>query len=102
MPGRVPEQEIAMGVAEFPPKAATPRQKATGPETCYVLEGEVTVNIKGQPTRHFRKGNNLALHANVVHIPAAGTHRAKFLAMRVHVPGKQFYIPVPERFQKEE
>ena len=30
------------------------------------------------------------------------THRAKLLAMRVHVPGKQFYIPVPERFQKEE
>ncbi|MDN7495142.1 cupin domain-containing protein [Burkholderia gladioli] len=43
------DREMGMGVAVFPPNASKPRHKASGPELCYVLEGEVTVRVDGQP-----------------------------------------------------
>ena len=42
------DREMGMGIAEFPPNAAKPRHKATGPEVAYVLEGEVTVQVEGE------------------------------------------------------
>jgi len=84
-----------MGIAEFPPDAAKPRQKATGPEVCYVLEGEVTVKIEGQPAKIFDAGETFQILAYVVHVTTAGPAGAKVLATWVNVPGKQFNIPVP-------
>ncbi|MHB8485575.1 MAG: cupin domain-containing protein [Candidatus Acidiferrales bacterium] len=52
---------MGMGIAEFPPDAAKPRQKATGPEVCYVLEGEVTVKIEGQPAKIFDAGETFQI-----------------------------------------
>jgi quercetin dioxygenase-like cupin family protein len=86
---------MGMGIAEFPPNAAKPRQKATGPEICYVLEGEVTMQIEKQPGRGFHAGETFQLAANVVHVTTAGPAGAKIVATWVHVPGKQFNIPAP-------
>lgn len=85
---------MGMGIAEFPPNAAKPLHKATGPEVCYVLQGEVTVQIEGQPAKIFHEGETFQLPANVVHVTTAGPAGAKVVATWVYVPGKQFNIPV--------
>ncbi|TDY51624.1 Cupin domain-containing protein [Paraburkholderia rhizosphaerae] len=82
-----------MGIAEFPPNAAKPRHKATGPELCYVLEGEVYVTIEGQQTQVFHAGDTFQLPANVVHLTSAGPSGATVLAAWVHTPGKAFNVP---------
>lgn len=90
------DREMGMGIAEFPPNAAKPRHKATGPEVFYVLEGEVTVQIEGQPARVVHAGESVKLPANVVHVTTAGPAGAKVVATWVWVPGKPFNIAVPD------
>jgi quercetin dioxygenase-like cupin family protein len=87
------DREMGMGIAEFPPNAMKPRHKATGPELCYVLDGEVAVQIAGQQTRVFRAGDTFRLPANVVHVTTAGPSGAKIVAAWVHTPGKPFNVP---------
>lgn len=90
------DREMGMGIAEFPPNAAKPRHKATGPEVFYVLEGEVTVQIEGQPAHVVHAGESVQLPANVVHVTTAGPAGAKVVATWVWVPGKPFNIAVPD------
>ncbi|MGH6844907.1 MAG: cupin domain-containing protein [Methylocella sp.] len=94
----VPEtdRELGLGIAEFPPNAAMPRKKAPGPEVCYVLEGEVIVQIEGERPRIFRAGETFRLPANTVHVTTAGPAGAKVIAAWVHAPGKQFNIVIPD------
>ncbi|WP_109482796.1 cupin domain-containing protein [Paraburkholderia sp. C35] len=87
------DRELGMGIAEFPPNAAKPRHKATGPELCYVLAGEVIVQIEGKPAHRYRAGESFALPANAVHVTTAGASGAKVLASWVHTPGKPFNVP---------
>jgi quercetin dioxygenase-like cupin family protein len=91
------DREMGMGVAEFPPNAVKPRHKATGPEVCYVLEGEVTVQIEGERPKLFRAGETFQLPANVVHVTTAGPTGAKVVAAWVHTPGKIFNFPTVDR-----
>jgi quercetin dioxygenase-like cupin family protein len=88
-------REMGMGIAEFPPNASKPRHKATGPEVAYVLEGEVTVQVDGQPTRVVHAGESYRMPANVVHVTTAGPAGAKVIATWAWVPGKPFNILVP-------
>lgn len=57
------DREMGLGIAEFPPNASKPRHKATGPEVGYVLSGEVTVKVDGQPTRIVRAGESYRMPA---------------------------------------
>jgi quercetin dioxygenase-like cupin family protein len=89
------EREMGMGIADFPPYSSKPRQKALGPETCYVLKGEVTVEMEGQQTKVFHEGESFQFPAMVVHQTTAGAEGARILATWVHTPGDQFNIPTP-------
>ncbi|WP_244146448.1 cupin domain-containing protein [Paraburkholderia sp. BCC1876] len=84
-----------MGIAEFPPNAAKARHKATGPEVAYVLEGEVTVQVDGQPDRIVHAGESYRMPANVVHVTKAGPAGAKVLATWAWIPGKPFNVAAP-------
>ena len=88
------DREMGMGIAEFPPNAVKPWHKATGPEVVYVLEGEVTVQVDGQPASVVHAGESYRMPANVVHETAAGPAGAKVVATWAWVPGKPFNIPV--------
>ena len=88
--------EVGMGIAEFPPNSAKPRQKAIGPEVCFVSKGEVTVQIAGQPAKTFHAGETFQLPANVVHVTTAGPAGAEVVATWAGIPGKQFNTPVPD------
>jgi quercetin dioxygenase-like cupin family protein len=90
------DREMGMGIAEFPPNASKPSHKATGPELAYVLEGEVTVQVDGQPTRVVHAGESYRMPAGVVHVTTAGPAGAKVIATWAWVPGKPFNIRVPK------
>ncbi|MFM0300469.1 cupin domain-containing protein [Paraburkholderia sediminicola] len=90
------DREMGMGIAEFPPNASKPRHKATGPEVAYVLEGEVTVQVNGQPTRIVHAGESYRMPADVIHVTTAGPAGAKVIATWAWVPGKPFNIRAPE------
>ena len=87
---------MCMGMAEFPPDASKPRHKSTGPEVAYVLEGEVTVQVDGQPRQVVRAGESYRMPAGVVHVTTAGPAGAKVLATWVWVTGKPFNVRVPK------
>ncbi|MFM0553394.1 cupin domain-containing protein [Paraburkholderia sediminicola] len=88
------DHEMGMGIAEFPPNAAKPKHKATGPEVAYVLEDEVTVQVEGRPSQVVHAGESYRMPANVVHVTTAGPAGAKVLATWAWVPGKPFNIRV--------
>jgi quercetin dioxygenase-like cupin family protein len=90
------DREMGMGMAEFPPNASKPRHKAAGPEVAYVLEGEVTVQVDGQPTRSVHAGESYRMPADVVHVTTAGPEGAKVIATWAWVPGKPFNVRVPQ------
>jgi quercetin dioxygenase-like cupin family protein len=90
------DREMCMGMAEFPPDASKPRHKSTGPEVAYVLEGEVTVQVDGQPRQVVRAGESYRMPAGVVHVTTAGPAGAKVLATWVWVTGKPFNVRVPK------
>jgi quercetin dioxygenase-like cupin family protein len=89
------DRELGMGIATFSLNAAKPRQKAIGPETCYVLSGEVIVEMQGRPTEVYHAGESFQIPAMIAHQTTAGQHGAKVLASWVHTPGDQFNIPSP-------
>jgi quercetin dioxygenase-like cupin family protein len=89
------DRELGMGIAEFPPNSSKTRQKAIGPETCFVLEGVVTVEVEGQQRKVFHAGESFQFPAMVVHQTTAGPEGARILATWVHTSGDQFNIPAP-------
>lgn len=89
------DRDMSGGIAGFPPNTAKPRQKAIGPETCDMLEGEVAVEVEGQQTRVFDVGESFQFPAMAAYKTTAGPEGARVLATWVHTPGDQFNVPAP-------
>lgn len=86
--------QMGMGITEFAPNATKAAQKQTGPELCYVLEGEITFMVEGQAPRKFKAGDSYQNLPNLVHWTKAGPSGAKILATWALQPGKPFAILV--------
>ncbi len=55
------------GLAELPPGAAAGRHTHPGIETGYVLEGELSLEIDGQPAKLLKPGDSYQIPAGAVH-----------------------------------
>ncbi|MCO5129509.1 MAG: cupin domain-containing protein [Xanthobacteraceae bacterium] len=55
------------GLAELPPGAAAGRHTHPGIETGYVLDGELTLEIDGQPAKLLKPGDSYQIPAGAVH-----------------------------------
>ncbi|WP_342226990.1 cupin domain-containing protein [Rickettsiella endosymbiont of Rhagonycha lignosa] len=86
--------QMGMGITEFAPNASKAAQKQTGPELCYVLEGEITFMVEGQAPRKFKVGDSYQNLPNLVHWTKAGPNGAKILATWALQPGKPFKVLV--------
>ena len=89
-------REMGMGVSEFPPNAEKPRHMATGPEVCYVIKGEIILQVEGRPVKVIRGGGSFQIPANAIHVTTAGLAGATVIATWVSTPGKPFNISVPQ------
>ena len=82
-----------LGIAEIAPNVAFPRHTHPGPETSYVLEGSLTLDVAGQPQRSVAAGHSIFVAAGTPHSGRAGPTGAKILANWVVERGKPLASP---------
>jgi quercetin dioxygenase-like cupin family protein len=85
--------QAVLGIAEIGPNVAFPRHTHPGPETAYVLEGSLTLDVEGQPQRSLAAGQTSFVAAGTPHSGRAGPAGAKILANWVVEKGKPLASP---------
>lgn len=85
--------ETVVGIAEVAPDMAVGRHFHFGTEVGYLIEGEATMMIDGQPPRPLKAGDSYIVPAGVIHDAKAGPKGAKVIATYVVEKGKPFATP---------
>jgi quercetin dioxygenase-like cupin family protein len=88
-------REALVARGEFQPGAAVPKHTHPGEEIGFILEGEVTVEIEGQPAKSLKAGDTFFIPAGTVH-SAKNTGKAQALVLSTYVveKGKPLATPV--------
>ena len=85
--------ETVIGIAEIAPNVNVGRHTHPGPESGYVLEGDFTLLVEGQPPVALEAGGSYKIAAGAVHDARAGDKGAKVLATYVVEKGKPLASP---------
>lgn len=85
--------ETIIGLAEIAPGVAIGRHSHPGVESGYVLEGEVTLMVEGQPDKTMKPGESYTVPAKAVHDARAGASGGKVIATYVVEKGFPFSLP---------
>ena len=80
--------QTVKGIAEIAKGTGSGRHTHPGIETSYILEGEVTLKIDGQPDQHLKAGDPVQIPAGVGHDGCAGNSGVKVLTVHVIEKGK--------------
>lgn len=92
----VPGREAVVARVEVAPGAKAGRHTHPGDEISYVLEGEATLLIDGQPPRMVKAGESFVVPAGVVHDAHNDTAAAiKLVGVYVVEKGKPLATPAP-------
>jgi quercetin dioxygenase-like cupin family protein len=86
--GRVSGTEVIVSRVTLPPGAVLPTHWHPGEEFAYVLDGSVTIHLKGKKSMVGRAGDVLKVPLKQVHSAKAGKRGATALVFRVHESGK--------------
>jgi quercetin dioxygenase-like cupin family protein len=86
--------ETVIGIAEIAPDVSVGRHTHPGPESGYVLEGDFTLLIEGQPPRPLKAGDSYQVPPGAVHDARSGARGAKVIATYVVEKGKPLASPV--------
>jgi quercetin dioxygenase-like cupin family protein len=90
-----PGYQTVMGIAEIAPNTCAGRHTHPGIETTYILEGELTMKITGQPDKQYKAGGAFQIPAGVVHDGCTTSSGVKGLTVYVIEKGKPLGSPVP-------
>jgi quercetin dioxygenase-like cupin family protein len=85
--------ETVIGIAEIAPNAMIGRHTHPGPESGYMLEGEMVLMIDGQGEKTLRAGDSYQIPAGAVHDGRSGPKGAKVIATYVVEKGKPLATP---------
>jgi quercetin dioxygenase-like cupin family protein len=85
--------ETVMGIAEIVPNANIGRHTHPGPESGYLLEGEMVLMIDGQPDKPLKAGESYLVPSGAVHDAKAGPKGVKVIATYVVEKGKPLASP---------
>jgi quercetin dioxygenase-like cupin family protein len=66
-----------------------------GPETNYILEGELTLNVEGQLPKMLKPGDSAYVPAGTPHAARTGPNGAKLLVVYIVEKGKPLATPTP-------
>ena len=92
----VPGREAVVARVEVAPGAKAGRHTHPGDEISYVLEGEATLLVDGQPPRQVKAGESFVVPAGVVHdAHNNGTTAARLLGVYVVEKGQPLATPAP-------
>ena len=86
--------ETVIGLAEIVPNANVGKHTHPGAESGYLLEGDFTLIVQGQPDRVVKAGESYLVAAGVPHDAKTGPQGAKVLATYVVEKGKPLASPV--------
>ena len=87
------QYETVIGIAEIAPNAMIGRHTHPGPESGYMLEGEMVLMIDGQPAKTLKAGESYQIPAGAVHDGKSGPKGAKVIATYVVQKGKPLASP---------
>jgi quercetin dioxygenase-like cupin family protein len=91
-------QETVVARGEFEAGAAAPRHTHPGEEIGYVLEGELLVEIDGQPAQKLKAGDTFFIPAGKVHTAKnTGKAAAAVLSTYIVEKGKPLATPAPAK-----
>ena len=85
--------ETVIGIAEVVPNVNIGRHTHPGPESGYVLEGEMTLLIDGQPPKTLKVGESYQVPAGAIHDGKSGEKGVKVIATYVVEKGKPLATP---------
>jgi quercetin dioxygenase-like cupin family protein len=87
--------ETITGIAEISPNVNIGRHTHFGPETGYLMEGEMTFLVEGKPPVALKPGDSYQVPPGAPHDARAGEKGAKVLAVYVVEKGKPLATPAP-------
>jgi quercetin dioxygenase-like cupin family protein len=87
--------ETVTGIAEIVPNVNIGRHTHPGPETGYVMEGELTLLVEGQPPLRLKAGDSYKIPPAAIHDARTGDKGTKILAVYVVEKGKPLASPAP-------
>jgi quercetin dioxygenase-like cupin family protein len=85
--------ETVIGIAEVVPNVFIGKHTHPGPESGYILDGELTLLIAGQPDKVLKTGDSYQIPAGAVHDGKSGAAGAKVIATYVVEKGKPLASP---------
>ena len=89
------ERETVMAVVEVPANTDVARHTHPGPETDYVLEGDLILNVEGVGPKTYKAGDSFYVPAGVVHGGKSGPNGIKFIGVYIVEKGKPLATPAP-------
>ncbi len=87
--------ETVIGIAEIVPNANIGRHTHFGPESGYMLEGEMTLLVDGLPAKLLKAGESYQIPSGAIHDGRSGAQGAKVIATYVVEKGKPLATPAP-------
>jgi quercetin dioxygenase-like cupin family protein len=87
--------ETVIGIAEIVPNVKIGRHTHPGPESGYMMEGEMVLFIDGQPEKTVKAGQSYQVPPGAVHDAKTGPSGAKVIATYVVEKGKPLASPAP-------
>jgi mannose-6-phosphate isomerase-like protein (cupin superfamily) len=80
--------ETVIGIAEIVPNVLIGKHTHPGPESGYVLEGDFTLLVDGQPPLELKTGQSYKVPPGAAHDAKSGAKGAKVIATYVVEKGK--------------
>ena len=87
--------ETVIGIAEIVPNLNIGRHTHPGPNSGYMLEGEMVLLVNGQPEKTVRVGESYQVPSGAIHDARTGPQGAKVIATYVVEKGKALASPTP-------
>lgn len=85
--------EFVEALTEVGPDAVLPRHTHAGPEIMFVLQGSLTIEVEGAPTRRLTPGQTAYNPPGIRHGGRAGPAGAKLLLSWVVPKGRPLALP---------
>jgi quercetin dioxygenase-like cupin family protein len=85
--------ETVIGIAEIVPNVNIGRHTHPGPESGYMLEGEMVLLIDGHPEKTVRTGESYQVPSGAIHDARSGPQGTKVIATYVVEKGKPLASP---------
>ena len=85
--------ETVIGIAEIVPNVSVGRHTHPGPESGYMLEGEMVLMVQGQPDKTVKMGESYQVPSGAIHDAKTGPQGAKVIATYVVEKGKPLSSP---------